>query len=213
MRAVVMFFLGGALVLTGCSTSVGHAEETPAASDASASARESGAPQSGAPQQTATEPTPTGRSTPVPAPSGGTIEEVIPEATPGPVTEVGLKETADLPNEISIDITKVEAIETKAETPGEIAGPAVVMYVSIHNGSAKKVNIDSVIVTLTDGADGLGQPTTSEPYQPFTGELAAGASAEGVYVFLIPTSDRHGLTLSVEYAAGQASAHFVGDVS
>lgn len=211
-RAAVVCALGAALVLTGCTTPAGHADEphtTPAAS-ASAGQHTAGAT---AQQKVTPVPESTGRSTPVPVPSGGSIDEVIPEATPGPITQVGLNDTAELPNEIAINIEKVEAIETKATTPGEIAGPAVAMYVSIHNGSAKTINIDSVIVNLTDSADGLGQPTTSDPYQPFAGELAAGKSVEGVYVFLVPTDNRRGLTLSVEYAAGQASAHFVGDVS
>lgn len=154
-----------------------------------------------------------GLKAPVPAPSGGTIKEVIPQATAGPVTKVDMDKAAVLPGKVSITIAKVEAIETKATTPGEIAGPAVAMTVSIHNGSAKPISVDSVIVTLTDSKNGLGQPTTSAPYQPFAGELATGASVEGVYVFLVPTNNRTGLTLSVEYAAGQASAHFTGDVS
>lgn len=152
------------------------------------------------------------RLLPIPAPSGGTINEVIPKGTPGPVTKVGLEDTAALPNKVSIEISKVESTETKATTPGEIAGPAVAMHVSIHNGSANKININSVIVTLKDSKSGLGQPTTSDPYRPFAGDLAAGDSAKGVYVFLLPKDDRQALTLSVEYAAGRAGASFTGDV-
>ena len=150
---------------------------------------------------------------PAPAPSGGTIKELIPSATAGPVTKVDMDKAAVLPGKVAITIVKVVAVETEATTPGEMAGPGVAMTVSIHNGSAKAISVDSVIVTLTDSKNGLGQPTTSAPYQPIAGELAAGASVEGVYVFLVPTNNRTGLTLSVEYEAGQASAHFTGDVS
>lgn len=152
------------------------------------------------------------RLLPIPAPSGGTINEVIPKGTPGPVTKVGMEDTAALPNKVAIEISEVESIETKATTPGEIAGPAVAMHVSIHNGSANKININSVIVTLKDSKSGLGQPTTSDPYSPFAGDLAAGDSAKAVYVFLVPKDDRQALTLSVEYAAGRAGANFTGDV-
>ncbi|MDJ0312338.1 hypothetical protein [Arthrobacter sp. H35-D1] len=137
---------------------------------------------------------------------------MIPKGTPGPVTKVGLEDTAALPNKVSIEILNVESMETKATTPGEIAGPAVAMHVSIHNGSAGVININSVIVTVADSTSALGQPTTSDPYSPFAGDLAAGDSAKGIYVFLLPKDDRKDLTLSVEYEAGRASASFTGDV-
>lgn len=153
------------------------------------------------------------RTVPVPAPSGGSVDQVIPPAAAGPVTKADLDKTAVLPNKVSITVSKVAALDTKATTPGEIAGPAVALTVSIHNGSTQAINADSAMVTLTDSNNVPGQPTTSDPYLPFAGDLAAGESTEGIYVFLMPTTSRTGLTLSVEYAAGQASAQFVGDSS
>lgn len=213
LRAATMFSLGAVLLLSGCTPPAGNAQDS-SSTQATPSAAVQPSPGASTPPEAApASADPTGHATLVPAPSGGTINQVIPAAAPGPVTQVGLDETADLPNEIAINIDQVEAIEATASTPGEIAGPAVAMHVSIRNGSSEAINVDSVMVALTDSANALGQPTTSAPYQPFAGELAAGASAQGVYVFLVPTDDRRGMTLSVAYTAGQASAEFVGDVS
>lgn len=209
-----------AMAMAGCTATQSPADSTSAAQGStsatvgptSAATSGTGASVPASPDAVA-QPAPTDRTVPVPAPSGGTIYQVVPSATAGPVTKVDMKDTAKLPGNVSISITKAEAIQTKATTPGEIAGPALAMFVSIHNGSEQKVNVDSAILALTNSNNQLGQPTTSDPYQPFSGELAPGASAEGIYVFLLPTNARDGLTLSVEYAAGQASAQFVGDIS
>ncbi|WP_416348852.1 DUF4352 domain-containing protein [Microbacterium sp. STN6] len=101
----------------------------------------------------------------------------------------------------------------KAGTPGEIAGPAVAVEVHVQNNSKDAIDVSSAIVTLTDSSGAPAQPTTSDPYRALWGTVSAGASATGTYVFRIPTSDRRGLTLSVEYVAGAPTAHFVGAVS
>lgn len=188
----------GGGVSAGASTGTGAAPPT-------ASASALGTPVAAAPVPS--------RSVPVPAPSGGSVQQVVPAATPGAVTKVELNKSAALPGKVSITVAKVDAITTKATTPGEIAGPALAVHVSIHNGSSAKISVDSAIVTLSNSANVLGQPTTSDPHHPLSGDLAPGASAEGVYVFLIPLNARTGLTLSVEYAPGQAIAQFVGDIS
>lgn len=218
---VVLLAVFMTVPLAGCTgnTEPGSTPANAATATAPGSALPATAPPATAPPATAPGATPTapapkpGRTVPIPAPSGGSINIVVPSVTAGPVTKVELNKTAALPDKISINVSKVEAITTKATTPGEIAGPALAMTVSIHNGSVENINVDSTIVTLTNSKNVLGQPTTSDPQHPFTGELTPGSTAQGVYVFLLPTDARTGLTLSVEYAAGQAIAQFVGDIS
>lgn len=149
----------------------------------------------------------------VPAPSGGNTAQVIPPGQPGPVTQVDLSQPATLKGGVTVSLSKITEVETKAETPGEIAGPAVAVHVLIQNDSDSSINVDSAIVTLTDAHGDVGQPTTSDPYRAFAGDIAPGASGEGVYVFLTPKNNRNSLTLSVEYVAGAPIAHFVGAVS
>ncbi|MET4002987.1 hypothetical protein ABIB48_001705 [Arthrobacter sp. UYCu511] len=216
--ALTVLVAFSAVLFTGC-TSTTAADPAPlagstAGASAASTAVPTAAPTAASPAQpVATPSVAPGRSKPVPAPSGGSILQKVPAVSPGPVTKVELNKTAALPDKVSITVSKAEALETKATTPGEIAGPAVAMFVSIRNGSLKSISVDSAIVTLSNASGVLGQPTTSDPYLPFSGELAPGASTQGVYVFLIPTNARTGLSLSVEYAAGQASAQFVGSVS
>ena len=217
--ALTVLVAFSAVLFTGC-TSTTAADPAPLAGSTAGASAASTAASTAAPtaaaspaQPVATPSVAPGRSKPVPAPSGGSILQKVPAVSPGPVTKVELNKTAALPDKVSITVSKAEALETKATTPGEIAGPAVAMFVSIRNGSLKSISVDSAIVTLSNASGVLGQPTTSDPYLPFSGELAPGASTQGVYVFLIPTNARTGLSLSVEYAAGQASAQFVGSVS
>lgn len=156
---------------------------------------------------------PPARTTPVPAPSGGTTSEVISPATPGPITKVGFTQPASLNDGVTISLPSIKAMTAKAETPGEITGPAVAIEVRVQNNSKADIDVGSAVVTLVDSKGALAQPTTSDPYHALSGTVAPGASAVGTYVFRIPTDDRQALTLSVEYIAGAPTAHFVGAVS
>ncbi|HWH25860.1 MAG TPA: hypothetical protein VNT53_04365 [Pseudolysinimonas sp.] len=152
-------------------------------------------------------------STPVPAPGGGSIEDVIPSAEPGGVTKAALGDPAKLPSKVTITVTSAKFVQVKAQTPGEIQGPAIAATVKVTNGTSATIDLGSTVVTLTDGSGGLGQPTTSEPSQPFTQEVAAGASLSGVYVFRVPATNYNPITISVSYAGGAPQALFTGSAS
>lgn len=148
----------------------------------------------------------------VPAPGGGTVEEVVPEVAPGATQEVAIDAPAALPNGVIVSIDSVDKLVVAAETPGEIAGPAVAVTFALTNGSAEPIDVSTAMATVS-GADGtFGQPTTSVPFAPFGGTIAPGGSATGVYVFLLPESERETLTATLEYIAGVQTAVFVGQV-
>lgn len=153
----------------------------------------------------------------VPAPGGGTVDDVVVAEEDQPVPAAAAAETpldrpAELDDGMVIAVTEAERVETKAETPGEIAGPAVAVRLKITNGTDSTVDLSSVMVSLT-GADGaFGQPTTSAPAAPFSGEIAAGGDAVGTYVFGIPAEQRDDLSITVEYVAGAPVALFVGEI-
>ncbi|MDT0156341.1 DUF4352 domain-containing protein [Microbacterium sp. ARD32] len=147
-------------------------------------------------------------STPVPAPGGSTVDDVEESPAPVPTTEVTLKEPAELGGGVQARIDKVSPLDVKAETPGEIAGAAVAVSLTIDNDSDKAIDVSSAMVSLT-GADGvLGQPTTSDPYRPFQGTVRAGGTADAVYVFLLPEKARSAFVVSVQYLAGTTMARF-----
>lgn len=148
----------------------------------------------------------------VPAPNGGSIEETVEPVDPGPTQEAELGDTARLEGGVDVTISEVEQLDVKAETPGEIAGPAVALTLTVENGSDDAIDLSTAMVSVTGSKDSYGQATTSEPYSPFAGTLAPGETASGVYVFRLPADERDSLQVTVEYIAGAPIALFTGDV-
>ena len=143
-----------------------------------------------------------GRTEPVPAPGGGTTDDVVESPKPDPVVEVGVKEEADLGTGVSASIESVKGITVEAKTPGEIAGPAVAIELWVRNDGKKPIDLATAMISLSNDDNVLGQPTTSDPYKPFSGQLEPGGTASATYVFLLPKDARSGLVVSFQYVAG-----------
>jgi hypothetical protein len=153
------------------------------------------------------------RSTAVPAPSGGSINQTVPSVAPGAVTRVAITKPAVLPSKVTISIVSAKLASVKANTPGEIAGQAIEAVVLIENGTSNTIDLGSTVVSLTEGSGALGQPTTSSPAKPFTESLAPGSSVSAVYVFRVPKTGYNPVQISVSYAGGAPVALFTGAVS
>lgn len=159
----------------------------------------------------------TQNTTPLPtatvaAPNGGSIDETVAPADPAPTQEAELGKTAELSTGVDVTVSDVKVLDVTAETPGEIAGPAVALTISVSNASAAAVDLSTAMVTVT-GADGsYGQATSSQPFSPFAGSVGPGQQASGVYVFRLPADERTSLQVTVEYIAGAPIALFVGSV-
>jgi hypothetical protein len=147
---------------------------------------------------------------PTPEPTGPTDDvDEPPPSRPA----VALDETAEAGDGVTASITSVEAIDGTATGPGNVAGPALRVTVRVDNGTDGPVSLGGVSVDLTYGEDlvpasPLGDPSAA----PFTGTIAPGEGAEGVYVFSIPVEDRGSVTLSVGYQAGAPIMVFTGPV-
>ena len=147
---------------------------------------------------------------PTPEPTGPT--DAVDEPPPSRPA-VALDETAEAGDGVTASITSVEAIDGTAIGPGNIAGPALRVTVRVDNGTDGPVPLGGVSVDLASGEDlvpasPLGDPSAA----PFTGTIAPGEHAEGVYVFSIPVADRGSVTLSVGYQAGAPIMVFTGPV-
>ena len=153
------------------------------------------------------------RSTAVPAPGGGSIKQAVPSASPGAVTRVSITKPAVLPSKVTISIVSPKLISVKANTPGEIAGPAIEATVLIENGTSQTIDLGSTVVSLTESTGAHGQPTTSSPAEPFTQKLAPGNSVTAIYVFRVPKTGYNPVQISVSYAGGAPVALFTGNVS
>lgn len=112
---------------------------------------------------------------------------------------------------IAVSLKGIKSTKVTGHGPGEISGPALVVTVVVKNGSKSRVSVDSAIVTLIDSKGNVGTPMTESPAHPFTGSVAAGDSATGVYVFQVGTKVRNPIHVSVTYSTEHITALFVGN--
>ncbi len=153
------------------------------------------------------------RTTAVPAPDDTTIDDVIEEAAPAPVQDAELDEVVTLDTGVRVSVVELTGITVEAETPGEVAGPAVAATIRFENGSGDPLDVGSAMVTLLDAAGNVAAPTTSSPAAPAIGTVEVGGATEGTYVFRIPPDTRNEITLTVDYAAGAPVVVFHGSAT
>lgn len=127
-----------------------------------------------------------------------------------PVVEGKADEEVKLPTRMVVAIESITTTTVTAETPGDVAGDAVVVLVSVTNTSKSAQNVDSAVVSLETDAGELGIPTNAGDPSPFAGDVQPGESAEGRYLFMLdPVHDRD-VIINVNYAAGEPVAQFTG---
>ncbi|MDF2506783.1 MAG: hypothetical protein K0Q52_642 [Microbacterium sp.] len=158
-----------------------------------------------------------------PTPEGTSTTDWTPpaeEETAGPTEAPAVTEESgalDAPIALSTDmvvtIDKISTMTVKPETPGEYAGPAVVVEVSVSNDSKQAQSLESAVVSLTTDDGDIGVATTAGPNKPLTGDLAAGAESSGTYVFMLDPTKGRSVKISVNYAAGEPVATFAGTLS
>jgi hypothetical protein len=109
-------------------------------------------------------------------------------------------------------LEQLEAVDGEANGPGELAGPAVRVTVVATNDSPSPVLLESIVVDLTYGAQNTSAAPISGPGAlRFSGEVAPGASATGVYVFEVPVDQRGAVSVLVSYAASVSPVVFQGE--
>lgn len=147
---------------------------------------------------------------PTPTPTGPT--DVVDQPPPA-LPEVPLDAEAAVGNGIVATLPRIEAIEGTAVGPGNIAGPALRVTVRIANGTAEAVPLEGVAVNMYYGADRTPASPLDDPSRrPFGGMVAAGDSADAIYVFSVPADARESVTIEVGYQAGAPLLLFTGPV-
>jgi len=140
-----------------------------------------------------------------PAESNG---PVAPEAEP-----VAPDEVVVAPGDVTISLARIEGVDGEAVTPGEVSGPAVRVTVDITNGGDEPLDLGYAVVNGYYGASRTPSSTFTRPGgQPFSGALAPGQSAQGVYLFSVPLADRGDVTITVDYKIGESTIVFRGAV-
>lgn len=155
-------------------------------------------------------PLPTSSET-VPAPSGGDAAQTEPAPTPVATTAARVGESASVGDGVTVSIDDIAPVDVVAQTPGEMSGPALAVTVRIANDGSTSLDATSTMVSLTAAQGVLGQPSTAAPYSPIVGPTDPGSTSTGVFVFMIPESERADLEVTVQYAASAGIAVFASE--
>jgi hypothetical protein len=157
---------------------------------------------------------PSTTAAPTSAAPGPTGPAVNADELPPALAPVPLDGTADGGDGVTATLPRIEAIQGTAVGPGNVAGPALRVTVRIQNGSAEPLSVDGVAVNLYLGEElAPANPLDDPSQQAFTGRVQPGESADGVYVFTVPTDRRDAVTVEVGYGPGVPFLRWSGPVS
>jgi hypothetical protein len=111
------------------------------------------------------------------------------------------------------EVTRIEAVRSRAEIPGEISAPALRFTVRATAGDSR-LDLTPIVVNAYYGdgrtpAISMGSPGA----EPFSGRLPAGKSATGVFVFNVPVAERGRVHLEFSWSPQQKPVILTGDVS
>ncbi|MDQ1597184.1 MAG: hypothetical protein QOI70_608 [Microbacteriaceae bacterium] len=204
-RRKILVSAAAAVLLAGGITATVLTSLGAPGSDQRAGPSQSGAPTGPKSSDTPTSPDPAATpASPDPAASSGPAV---------PAAPVALDKPAQIEPGLSAAITKFEAVEGKALTPGEVSAPSVRTTVTIRNASSESVPLTTAVVTAYFGPDQTPALELSSPGgAPFPTKVAAGQSATAVYLFSIPVDQRNQVRIVVDYSVKVSPVVFEGAV-
>jgi hypothetical protein len=144
-------------------------------------------------------PSPSATAKPLPTAGPGTV------ASPAPIGQ-----TATPTKGIAVTVAGLKAVQGKASGIGEVSGPAIQFSVDIRNDGSTDLPLDTVVVTVTSGADAVPADELVSVRKAFPASVAAGKTAVGTFTFTLPVSARSDVTISVDYRAGTPVTAFRG---
>lgn len=202
----------GLALVGGCTnddaTPAGQPASAQAPSDTPAAAQTPGNSPSAAPSTSATP----GVSTPVPAPTPGSITSTVAARPEASATPVAIDTPAEVASRVRVQISQVKAIQAKAEVPGDVAGPAVQFSVTVVNDSQRAVPTDNVVVNVTGSDKRPAVLLQGPPTKLFTGQVAPGSKAVGVFAARVAPGARKPVTIEVSVDPALPVATFRGNV-
>jgi hypothetical protein len=194
--------LTSALLVSGCSGGSGEAAATSPSPAVTGTTGTSSPPASSPPAASPAGPalsaqrTTTPSLTPVPSKARRTLAPVAPSKT---VAVGGIARTVLLGS---------RSVTVKGQGPGELSGPGLALTLQVTNGSSRPLDLDAV--TVSAGVRGEeASSSDGAPANAFRGRLAAGAKAQGVYVFVLPAGARGPVGVVVSLAPDLPVARFI----
>lgn len=148
--------------------------------------------------------------TTVAPPSRGSVKSTVSSRPVPSAPKVPLSGVADFGGKVTSRMASVRSINATAHIPGEVAGPAVALTVQMDNGSDRSIDLGTVTVNVYTAAGTPGIPLTENGSSLFSGSLPAGRSAQGTYVFSLPTARRNPITVTIRYSTDAPLVTFVG---
>ncbi|CAM5790242.1 hypothetical protein CPER28S_02590 [Cellulomonas persica] len=133
------------------------------------------------------EPTPTAAATPgASEPPAGQDVPVPPLGDKDPV--VGRGDDVVSTGGIEVAATSLTAVTTDVKGPGDVVGPGIVVTLELRNTTTEPFDATGVAVAAFGGTEGVPlSPVDSDGRNDhLEGEVAAGATASGTYVFMSP---------------------------
>jgi len=182
----------GSVVAAGGASASPAASSTPSTSSApSASAPSASASASARPTIT--------KATPVPA------------GSPQPTKTATITAPTTIVKALTAKVTKMEAVEGKANGPGEVAGPSVRFTITITNTTGKTVALSNTVVNAYYGPDSSPALELEQPGgKAFPASVKSGSAATGIFVFNIPTASRSKVEVSVDTSVNNPVVAFRG---
>ncbi len=114
---------------------------------------------------------------------------------------------------VTAKLTGIRHGYVRAKIPGQISGASVIFDLTIKNGSGAALDLNPLVVNLTDASGSPTQPITSvAPAKSMPDLLQPGRSATGTFVFVVPKNQRNPVTVDVTVSADLKVVTFRGDV-
>lgn len=115
-------------------------------------------------------------------------------------------------DQITAKLTGIRHGYVRAKIPGQLPGPSVIFDLTISNGSGAAVDLNPLVVNLTDASGSPAEQITSvTPARPMPDLLQPGKSATGTFIFVVPKDQRNPVTVDVTISANLKVVTFRGD--
>ena len=135
------------------------------------------------------------------------IDTATPSVAISKAPPVAVGKPAELTEGIKVTIGPITSVKVKANGPGEIAGAAASVPITVQNASGKSFSLDGFSITASYAKGTPASPTSAAPAKPLSGTLKVGQKADGVYVFTVSKAEAD--SLKVEVSSSSAATILV----